>query len=352
MPSSVNASSAYSASDQWLHQLALGSRAVMETSFDLEQAVYGARWRNAAVDRPVFVCGLARAGTSLITRLIDGSGGWASLRYRDMPFVLAPNLWRDLSGGDRRHLAGAARAHDDGLEHDLETPEAIEEIFWRCFEGSRYIGADSLRPVEVGRESMEAYRLLIRSILVRSGGGRYLAKNNNSILRLDALAGAFPDAVFIHPFRNRADQARSLLNQHLRAVELHDADPFRLRYMRWLAHHEFGGDHRPFRFGSDPVGNPQAVGYWEARWDETYAWLLNQTHRVARRQVFIDYDALLARPERVSEQLSRAVDALVNATSAVRRADSGRMIRSVTNETEILLKARAGAQASSQKGDD
>lgn len=60
----------------------------------------------------------------------------------------------------------------------------------------------------------------MRLVLLRHGGARYLSKNNNNILRLEALATSFPDALLIHPFRDPLQQALSLLSQHRRAARL------------------------------------------------------------------------------------------------------------------------------------
>ena len=63
----------------------------METSFDIERARFARRAREAMQGPPVFVCGLARAGTTVFMRLLHASGAFASPTYRDMPFPLAPN---------------------------------------------------------------------------------------------------------------------------------------------------------------------------------------------------------------------------------------------------------------------
>lgn len=297
---------AYTNVDKWLHRLALQSPAVMETAFDLESTLYGEASRKLTLARPVFVCGLARAGTSLITRLLDATGEFSTLRYRDMPFVMAPNLWARLSSGNRRRIDRRERGHGDGLAHDLDTPEALEEAFWRCFEGDHYIAARELRATPPGRDTLERYEAFVRLIMLRDGQPRYLAKNNNNILRLGALARTFPDAIFVHPFRHPERQAVSLHRQHLRAKELHANDPFRRSYMRWLGHHEFGPDHRPFALGpaSDPCADPTDIAYWRAVWSRTHAYLLAQAPVLGARQVFVDHDALRREPIAVLRTLA------------------------------------------------
>ena len=313
---------AYSGPDRLLHRIALGSRPVMETSFDIERAMFGKAVDPGAVTRPVFVCGLARAGTSLVTRLLDNSGVFASLRYRDMPFPLAPNLWARLSVGDSRKVAVVERSHGDGMIHDLNTPEAIEEVFWRCFESDRYIRADGLLPTPPLADTMDAYRQLIGLVCLRGGRNRYLAKNNNHVLRLQSLVDAFPDAVLVHPFRHPMRQAASLLEQHRRTCSQQSQELFSGSYSRWLVHHEFGADQRAHRLPGSPAvdGDRFDMEYWLKCWDSVYSILLNQGATVRQRQVFVDYDELCHRPFEVLGNLATRVGCAPLDPCAVKRA--------------------------------
>ncbi|RYE03047.1 MAG: sulfotransferase [Sphingomonadales bacterium] len=283
----------YGRADRLLHRVALGFAPVLEASFDIERAAWRRRAGGIPIERPVFIAGLARAGTSILTRLLHAGGGFASASYRDLPFPLAPNSWARLGG--QRHVEAVERGHGDGLLHDLDSPEAIEEVFWRAHEGDRYLHADRLEPVAPLPESISAFADYVRLVLLRHGGRRYLSKNNNNVLRLGALAGAFPDAVIVHPFRDPLQQALSLRNQHVRAVALAAEDAFRRRFMTWLGHHEFGADQRRFAFPGAPAGGDrEGVDYWLRTWIAVYSALLDQPGAVCARQLFVDYDALCA----------------------------------------------------------
>ena len=74
--------------DRCLHRLALGWKAVPDIAFDLERARFGA---HAPPCEPLYVLGLARAGTTALMRALHESGQFSSLTYADMPFVTAPN---------------------------------------------------------------------------------------------------------------------------------------------------------------------------------------------------------------------------------------------------------------------
>ena len=262
----------YSRLDQTLHHLVLDSPARSEMLFDIEGALTRADG-DAAGQRHVFVVGLARAGTTILMRAIHQSAAFASLTYRDMPFVMAPNLWRRLSQFSNRNQASAERSHGDGILVDFDSPEALEEPFWRTFCGADYIGPDALRPHQPDEAAVEKYRRFVQHVLVRYGRERYLAKNNNNILRLPAIREAFPASIILIPFRRPVAQSLSLLAQHQRFVS--EDDKFVAQYMMWLAHHEFGVYQRPFVVDDKhPVGAPDQVNYWLSMWGSVYAYLL------------------------------------------------------------------------------
>lgn len=292
-----SAGGGYSRADRLLHRLAMNP-AVLDISFDLERSRFGATARARDGGAPVFVTGLARAGTTVLLRLLHDSGAFASLTYRDMPFPLAPNSWQRMSGRSRRELSAVERGHGDGLDHDLDSPEAIEEVFWRSAEGKRYITRRQVHPHDPRPETIEAFRDLVALVRHRYDRPRYLSKNNANVLRLGGVVAAFPDAALIHPFRDPLQQAASLLNQHRRAVELGRADPFRASYMRWLGHYEFGRSHRPplIPGAPGPSEPTDRIDYWLRIWSAVHRLLLDQPGSVRARQTFVDYDALCDDP--------------------------------------------------------
>jgi hypothetical protein len=290
-------------------RIALGNVAVLDTSFTIERILYRRHIANNGRP-PVFIAGLARAGTTILTRLLHDSGDFASLSYRDLPFPLAPNAWARIGRGADRHVAAHERGHADGLLHDLDSPEAIEELFWRCQEGDRYIRPEGLTPVPPRPDSIAAFRDYVRLVEHRYGRTRYLSKNNANILRLPALVEAFPDAVIVHPFRDPIEQAASLQQQHLRACAMAVEDPFRADFMRWLGHHEFGAAHRPYLLSETPRtgGDTGSLDYWLKIWIDVHTFLLAQPANVQRRQLFVSHDRLCAAPSEALATLAKRLE--------------------------------------------
>ena len=286
------AAGGYSARDKLLHRLALGNRAVAEMSFDIDQAMAKPDLAEATLGRHVFVAGLARAGTTALMRAIHDSGAFRSLTYADMPFVLAPNLWAKMRG-QKAHGAAVERAHGDGIMVSTDSPESLDEVFWRTFDGESYIGADRLDLHAPDQETKDQFRSYVGAILKSAPQDRYLSKNNNNILRLPALAEMFPNAVILVPFRDPVAHAMSLMRQHDRFVASHAEDAFNRDYMGWLVHHEFGSDHRPFVPEAARGAGPDQLVYWLRQWVAVYGRLLAEAGTGAR---FVCYEDLCTDP--------------------------------------------------------
>lgn len=282
----------YSRLERFLHRMALGHAPVAEMLHDLERGLYLKSAPEARGGAHVFVSGLARAGTTILMREIHATGAFGSLTYADMPFVLAPNLWARLA---REKPAGAwtERAHGDGIKVDTHSPEALEEVYWRIFCARDYLTPAGLSLHAPSRDAMAGYVDLVRLILRRTGKTRYLAKNNNAILRLPALARALPAAVVLVPIRAPLPHAQSLLNQHRRFLS---ADTFTADYMTWLGHHEFGRTQRPFLLGPASGGDPLTLDYWLATWISAYAHL-GQTVASLPNARLVPHEDLTGHPE-------------------------------------------------------
>lgn len=269
------ANSTYGFFDRVLHRLALHQRSIAELTFSLDQALTRGNVESIVPQRHIFVSGLARAGTTALMRRFYATGHFRSLTYRDMPFVLAPGLWRRLSSFSTRELRKSERAHGDGLLVDADSPEGLEEVFWRVFAGEEYLGSRQLRAHEPRKDTIDKYIRYIHALLSTDAPRkRYLCKNNNNILRLNAIRRAFPNAIILIPFRDPVQHALSLQRQHERFSFFQREDSFLLSYMTWLGHHEFGRDHRPFLPTEAPATyGTESLNYWVALWCEAYEWL-------------------------------------------------------------------------------
>jgi hypothetical protein len=267
----------YSALDRVVHRLAFASRVVQLTAADVESSIYGGRFRHITVERPVFITSLPRAGTTLLLEALNSLPGFATHRYRDMPFVSAPLLWDTLSGRFRKTAELKERAHGDGMAVGYDSPEAFEEVIWRIFWPEKF-GRDCISLWSEDEEAEEFRQFFIehmqKMIALRSKGeaaqGRYISKNNANLARIGLLRRLFPDGLVLIPFRHPVDQAASLLRQHMKFLALHRRESFSRRYMEDIGHLEFGELHRPIRFDCTDAlldgYRPDSLDYWIAYW--------------------------------------------------------------------------------------
>lgn len=304
----------YSLVDRALHHVAFSLPFVQRTLGELENDLHRRELEGVVSRNELFITGVPRAGTTLVLELLYGTGEFASFTYRQMPFILAPLLWRRLSMSSRKEGVRAERAHGDGMEVSYDSPEAFEEVAWLAFLGDYILRERTLAPVPpdaVTPEAAAGLQTLVRKLLLASQGPdtgtprRYLSKNNANISRLRALERIFPTARVLVVFRDPLAQVASLMAQHRRFLAEHAEDHFSQRYMRWIGHFEFGANFRPIdfegRYARDGVVSEPDIGFWLDYWASAYRHALE----AGSAQVsFVDYDRLLASPAASLERLA------------------------------------------------
>jgi hypothetical protein len=299
--------SSYSFIDKLTHRLAFSSLSVQVAISGLENEMFAADIAAVEDLPPVFVTGLPRAGTTLMLETLCGTD-FASHTYRDMPFILCPVWWNDISKKFRKPLVYAERAHGDGVMVGFDSVEAFDEVLWRAHWPGKY-HSDRIEfwsDQEYCAEFTKVFRVHMRKVLLarrREGKApkRYLSKNNANIARIGLLSRMFPDANIVVLFRNPLDHAQSCLRQHRQFAIRHQRDRFARDYMRDIGHFEFGACHRPLMFpGMEARADTFALGYWLAYWTAVYRNLLRQSDKVT----FVGYDALLSDPCGVLNRLA------------------------------------------------
>ena len=337
--------SPYSRLDRWLHWIALQPESVRRLSFDLERQFYLPDNPQRAAQGAVYVCGLARSGTTILLRILDEIPELKSLSYRSMPFALAPNLWEAANRPMNRQVAEIRRAHGDGLLVDLDSPEALEEVFWRTFGQPIDDDTGTMGYAPPSPETMAAFADY-RALVANPKGAapapdgkprRYLSKNNNNLLRLDSLC-ADPTANVLLVYRDPVDTARSMHKQHLRFCKAQKEHPFIRRYMDWLGHFEFGLGHRPFAFAKpfmDPGLLPEDPNYWLDYWNAVHRYIL-QHH--SPRLHLANYDNFCAKPNLVLKEIFRVLDLKVDSDSLAKLVHAPPVLSS--EQTQAVISAR------------
>jgi hypothetical protein len=241
-----------------------------------------------AIDRPIYIAGMARSGSTILLEALAAHPGAATHKYKDFPCVFTPSWWRRAQQ-NTGPTAARERAHADGIAVTPDSPEAMEEMLWMAFfpylhdsTVSNVLDAAGAHP-----KFEKFYREHIRKLLLVRGGERYLSKGNYNLTRLQYLRKLFPDARFIVPVRQPEGHVASLLKQHRLFCRGEERHPRALAYMRRVGHYEFGLDRRPICTGDPGVTRSivdlwrqgQEVRGWARSWAHVYGWLASELNR-------------------------------------------------------------------------
>ncbi|PIR38538.1 MAG: sulfotransferase family protein [Alphaproteobacteria bacterium CG11_big_fil_rev_8_21_14_0_20_39_49] len=294
----------YSLGSKILHYIALSSPFIGQVCFDVECSF---NKNKPEPKKPVFVAGLARAGTTMLMNNLYNTGEFISLTYRNMPFVLMPQVWTKFSTPFTKNKDKEQRAHGDGIMVNFDSAEAFEEVFWRCFDKNSYISRNALSLHEPSDEILDNFKKFVSNVLADGTGKRYLSKNNNNILRFPAIKNSFEDAVIIIPFRDPVQHAISMFKQHKLFSRMQSDDRFSLSYMNWLGHYEFGLGHKPFLFDKTVFSEYQAdkIDYWLDYWIHVYSYLKDN---FSQSYNFICYEDLCVKPATILTELYNIIE--------------------------------------------
>jgi hypothetical protein len=245
----------------------------------LESSLLAQELHAVAVTMPVYVCGLARSGSTLLHEIVASCPGVATHRIKDYPMLFTPYWWRQALSR-QRPTALRERVHRDKVLITLDSPDAVEEMLWmaffpRCHDPSvsNQLSADSSYP------AFEAfYGAHVRKLLLAERAARYAAKANYHVARLPYLVRLFPDARIVLPVRAPVSHIASLVRQHEWFSQGQRKHPRALAFMRRSGHFEFGRDRRPMNLGDGErvraILRAWAAGEevrgWAYYWDMVY----------------------------------------------------------------------------------
>ena len=236
----------YSLFERVLHDITLGNKFIKKSLYEIEK-IFFLKEFDIKYKKHVFITGLPRSGTTVLLNFLHLSKKFCSLKYLNMPFVMAPNLSRLFH---KKKISNQERYHQDGIFFDLDSPEAFDEVFF-----------SSLKTTEIKDELLNYIQL----ILFKNKEKRYLSKNNSNYKRINLLLSLLPNSSFLIPIREPLQHSYSLLSQHLHFLKLQKQNDFIRRYMNYLGHNEFGKDHISWKKPIKYLDNLE-LNYWLEQW--------------------------------------------------------------------------------------
>ncbi len=265
--------SGYSELSQLLHRLALDNYNLADKLFRLESKKLQKKGLTTRTDF-IIVSGLARAGTTSLMNDLSKIPGFVSLNYANMPFLMATNYWAKVYKPKTKKLQ--ERSHKDGIMIGMDSNEALEEYFFKVKASDAYIAESQLTEYAISKEDYLEY-LDYQSVIKQDNQKIYLAKNNNFMLRYKSVREFNDDFLMVILYRDPLTHAASLLEKHRDYKKLQSEDPFVLKYMNWLGHHEFGQNHKPFVFSNSALSleeDMETLDYWLKIWINYYSYVL------------------------------------------------------------------------------
>ena len=255
---------------------------------NLETKMLARRLAGQTVDRPVYICGLPRAGTTITLQMLSEHPDVVTHKYADFLMPYMPYVWNQVFpripvDAMRKPVP---RIHRDRIEVTRDSAEMGEEILWEHF--FPHIHDETNYSVLDGTTSNPAFEHFyvdhLKKLELVRGRNRYISKAIMCVVRMQYLRRIFPDARFLLYVRNPIDHIASMIKQDRIWAEIEKSDPRQIEIIELTGHHEFG----PHQVMAN-VGNPDELreirrlfdaGQWglsRARyWAYVYGFVANQ----------------------------------------------------------------------------
>jgi hypothetical protein len=255
---------------------------------NLESQLLAGRIAATKVDRPVYICGLPRAGTTISLQMLSEHPDVTTHKYADFLMPYTPYAWNWLFpkvpvDAMRKPVP---RIHRDRIQVTRDSAEMGEEILWERF--FPFIHDESVVSVLDRNTSNPAfekfYREHIAKLLMSRKRSRYVSKAIMCVIRMQYLQKMFPGARFLLYVRNPVDHVASLLKQDRIWDELDRDDPRQIEIIEMTGHHEFGqrqimanlGDSETLRHIHELRAQGRNVRARATYWAYTYNFVLRQ----------------------------------------------------------------------------
>ena len=188
-------------------------------------------WRHKAVDRPVFIIGHPRSGTTMLQRSLTSGGDFVIFRLWELLFpsltarkIVGPVINRMIRSGkdvmmpkNVGHFAALGEVDEEDflfLFHALtQFYPPLVGLAFSTEDFDDIVFCDAL-PVSVRRASMAWLDGCLRRQMLFTGRQRVVAKMNYSALRVRTLLEAYPNARIVYLVRSPFDTIPSHLSLH------------------------------------------------------------------------------------------------------------------------------------------
>ena len=277
----------------------------------LESEVLASRIAAMPIDRPIYILGLPRAGTTISAQMLSEHPDVTTHRYSDFVLPYTPYWWNSFFPKlpIKALRSPVERVNRDRLQVTRDSSEGVEEMIWQRFFHHLH---DSRRCNVLDESTLNSdfenfFKDHIRKLLLVRGRSRYVSKNNPSVMRMRYLRRIFPDARFLLYIRNPIDHAASVLKQDRLFTDLARDDQRMIRMNKMNGFHEFGPNYEPVNVGNDAMiqeicrcrDEGRMVRARALQWSSVFGFIIEQLKNdpeLARAVCVVRYEELCAKP--------------------------------------------------------
>ncbi len=272
------------------------------------------------IEKPIYVVGLARAGTTVTVELISGHPDVAVHRHMHLIDPFMPQILHKIA----KLLPfifkkKVERVHKDGLAVNRDSPEAVEEMLWlRFFDNLHNENVSNIKDEKTSNPKFEKFYIeSIKKLMISQNATRYVTKNNYNISRMKYLRKLFPDAKFVLVVRHPVNHIASYIKQERIFLEMEETNKKIRDWITIVGHEEFGTNKIFINLNSQEkidkiralIENKKTfVKGYAFYWNEIYSYvtkLLKEDKNLAQRTLIIRFEDL-------TDNSAETIDKIIN----------------------------------------
>ncbi|MGA8212998.1 MAG: sulfotransferase [Candidatus Sulfotelmatobacter sp.] len=299
----------------------------------LESKVLASRIAAIPIDRPIYILGLPRAGTTISAQMLSEHPDVTTHRYSDFVLPYTPWWWNRLYPKlpIKALRSPVERVNRDRLQVTRDSSEGVEEMIWlRFFDQLHDPSRSNVLEESTANSDFETFlKDHIRKLLSVRGRSRYVSKNNPCVTRMRYLRRIFPDARFLLYVRNPIDHAASVLKQDRLFSDLARDDQRLVRMNKMTGFHEFGPNWVPVNVGNDAITQEiyrcrdqgRQVRARALQWASVFGFVIEQLKQdpeLARAVCVVRYEDLCLKPEETIDRILAHTDLSLDAFTPMR----------------------------------
>ncbi len=286
---------------------------------DIESKILSSQLDEINIERPIFITGLARSGTTILLMILSEERSLGSHKYKDFPFVFTPYMWNRFQSWFSQSQEPVERAHKDRILITKDSAEGFEEPIWQFFfdHVHDWNSIHVLTESNVNPDFEHFFKAHMKKILLLRNKARYISKNNYNVVRIRYLHSILPHAKFLIPIRHPYTHVYSLNRQHQLFKEYSDKDKRIPEYMRFAGHYEFGPQRVPINISLEEgkkihetwdKGN-DLLGY-AIQWASVYkyVWNLAQDKELNKNVKIVRYEDLCLESDSILRKILKFLE--------------------------------------------